>query len=201
MNDGTPFYLAINYGSDGSDPRKWYKAAPLGKNTINNFMKTMSQAANLRGRKRNHSVRKTSDERLLQANVPPTLIQNITGHKNVQSISNYAKASKRQHFEMQKILTGQSIRSEAQSISPAKAKYGEIADSEHLPVSTESLPLPEHQTNSSPNETGQMICLQTNPSQLNLSSSSMMCGLFSGSTMHNPTIHFHVNSPPTNNTE
>ena len=44
----------------------------------------------------------------IQQDVPPTLIQNITGHKNVQSISNYAKASRRQHYEMQKILTGRS---------------------------------------------------------------------------------------------
>ena len=92
--DGSPFYLAINHDSDGSDPRKWYKSAPLGKHSINNFMKTMAEAVNLSGRKRNHSAHKTATERLLQANVPPTLIQNITGHKNVQSISNYAKASK-----------------------------------------------------------------------------------------------------------
>lgn len=123
MKDGTPFYLAVNYEYDGSDPRKWYKAAPLGKNSINNFMKTMADSAHLSGKKRNHSLRKTSVERLLQANVPPTLIQNITGHKNVQSISNYAKASTKQHFEMQKILTGQSIRSEALPLSSPKGKH------------------------------------------------------------------------------
>ena len=94
LKDDAPFYLAVNYDSDGSDPRKWYKAAPLGKNTIGKFMKTMATAAKISGKKLNHSARKTSAERLLQANVPPTLIQNITGHKNVQSISNYAKASK-----------------------------------------------------------------------------------------------------------
>ena len=192
LKDDAPFYLAVNYDSDGSDPRKWYKAAPLGKNSINNFMKIMAKNAILSGKKRNHSIRKTAAERLLQANVPPTLIQNITGHKNVQSISNYAKASKKQHFEMQKILTGQSLRSEAQALSPAKPHYGEIAEPENQPLSNATLPLPRSQANDPRNDAGQMICLQNNPSQLNLSSSSMMCGLFNWATMHNPTIHLSL---------
>ena len=49
-------------------------------------------------------MRKTTCEQLLQANEPPTLIQNITGHKNVQSISNYAKASKRSTTKCKKYL-------------------------------------------------------------------------------------------------
>ena len=69
------------------------KAAQLGKNPIGNFIKTMAEFANVSGEKTNHSARKTSAERFLQANMPPTLIQNITGHKNVQNIPYYAKAS------------------------------------------------------------------------------------------------------------
>ena len=34
--EDTPFYLAVNYPKDNWDvDKKWYKCAPLGKNTIN----------------------------------------------------------------------------------------------------------------------------------------------------------------------
>ena len=61
-------------------------------------MKNMAIKANLPGRKTNHSARKSTCTRLLHAGVAPTTIQQLTGHRNVQSVNNYAVAS----VEMQK---------------------------------------------------------------------------------------------------
>ena len=107
------------------------------------------------------------------------------------------KRLKTKHFEMQKVLTGQSLRSEVQPLSPAEPHYAEVAEPGHLSLSTSSLPT----ASTARNDTGQLICLQSYPSQLNLSSSSTMCGLFNGATMNKPTIHFHFSSPPKNISE
>ncbi|KAH3775758.1 hypothetical protein DPMN_163908 [Dreissena polymorpha] len=41
----------------------------------------------------NHSVRKFLVQKLRNANIPPTETMAITGHKNVQSITNYSNIS------------------------------------------------------------------------------------------------------------
>ena len=105
FGESTPFYLAINNMIvDKTNHKAWYKASALGKNRLGDFMKNMAQQAGIKGRFVNHSVRKTSITNLLQAGVPPTLIKNISGHKNVSSISHYASASKAQVKQMNEIL-------------------------------------------------------------------------------------------------
>jgi site-specific recombinase XerD len=69
-------------------------------------MKKMCLKAGITGRKTNHSIRKSTCTQLLHARVAPNLIQQITGNKNVQSISNYATASKAQVKGMNYILAG-----------------------------------------------------------------------------------------------
>ena len=61
-------------------------------------MKNMAKQADLPGRKTNHSARKSTCTKLLHAGLHPTTIQQLTRHRNVQSINNYAVASN----EMQK---------------------------------------------------------------------------------------------------
>lgn len=111
-----PFYLAVNTKCDPSmlNSRPWFKRQPMGPDRINKFMPRMAKAAGLQGRKTNHSVRRTMCTQLFQAGVPPTMIAQLSGHKNVQSISNYACASLNQQRAMCNILQGNSSQSEAQ---------------------------------------------------------------------------------------
>ena len=103
--EGTPFYIAINnMRSNPGNRSTWFKKGPLGKNRLGNMMQDMAKEAGIEGKFCNHSVRRTSITNLLQAGVAPTLIKNISGHKNVDSISHYASASKAQIKRMNDIL-------------------------------------------------------------------------------------------------
>lgn len=56
-------------------------------------------------RKSNHSARKTGIQSLLHAGVPPTNVQQLTGHKNVQSLNSYSTLSSNQQQQMSHILS------------------------------------------------------------------------------------------------
>ena len=102
-HDEAPFYLAINHQRRASG--NWYKNNALGENSLRNIMKTMATEADLPGRKTNHSARKTTCTKLLHAGIAPTVIQQLTGHKNTQSVNNYAAASNDMQREMSNILS------------------------------------------------------------------------------------------------
>jgi len=53
----------------------------------------MAEKGKLQGRKTNHSARKTTCTKLLHSGIAPTTIQQLSGHKNVPSVNNYANAS------------------------------------------------------------------------------------------------------------
>ena len=91
-NPDSPFYLAIKYNRKPNGT-ELYKRQPLGENTLRAIMKNMAKQADLPGRKTNHSARKSTFTKLLHAGLHPTTIQQLTGHRNVQSINNYAVAS------------------------------------------------------------------------------------------------------------
>ncbi|CAH3121017.1 unnamed protein product [Porites lobata] len=75
MADDSPFYLAVNTEVSKAG-KKWFKAAPLGK-----LVK--------------HSTRKHLVQKLLDNNIPPNEIVEITGHKNVNSLNNNSAISDR----------------------------------------------------------------------------------------------------------
>ena len=134
LAEGTPFYLAINNMSINLlNLKTWYKCSPLGKHSIDSFMKKMCEASGIKGKKTNHSLRKTTCTKLLHAGVAPTLIQQVTGHKNVASISNYAVASKLQQKNMQDILASRN----PSTPSASMAKCASICSAK------DSLPLPK----------------------------------------------------------
>lgn len=100
----SPFYLGINYKRlPGSD--KWYKSQPLGEHTLNTLMKTMAIECGLQGKKTNHSARKTTCTDLLHSGIAPTTIQQLSAHRNVQSVNNYARASCEMQEHMSDILS------------------------------------------------------------------------------------------------
>ena len=68
-------------------------------------MKTMADGAGLEGRKTNHSARKTMISRLVDKNVNPLHIAQLSGHKNLKSLDSYSKASEVQQKAMSHILS------------------------------------------------------------------------------------------------
>lgn len=61
-------------------------------------MKTMAEKAGLGPNVKNHSGRKTMMQTLTNKNIPPTDIIQPSGHKNLQSMTNYSVVSERQHI-------------------------------------------------------------------------------------------------------
>ena len=66
----------------------------------------MAKAAGLKSvNKTNHSARKTGIKKLLHADIPPTDVMQISGHKNVQSLNSYSVISNEQQKNLSRILT------------------------------------------------------------------------------------------------
>ena len=106
LNEHAPFYLSVNNMlKDLSNGRSWFKISAIGVNTIGAFLRKMSKGAGVVGRYTNHTARKTLITNLIQAGYPPTMIQQISGHKDVKSISHYATASREQIAQMNDILS------------------------------------------------------------------------------------------------
>lgn len=102
---GFPFYVTICHNRKPNS-EIWYKAQPLGDHTLETLMKKMAQTAQIPGRKTNTSARKTTCTRLLHSGVAASTIKQLTGHKNIASVENYAVASKDMQHEMSNILCG-----------------------------------------------------------------------------------------------
>ncbi|CAH3187324.1 unnamed protein product, partial [Porites evermanni] len=96
LQPDAPFYLAINHRRKPND-KVWYLDRPLGKNGIGKFLKDAFAAAKLddtnKKKVSNHSVRKTSVRRLLEADVQPNFVAQLSGHKNLKSLDSYHSAS------------------------------------------------------------------------------------------------------------
>ncbi len=103
-----PFFLAVRHGNRRENSHIWYKKWPLGKNAIGQFM---SKAADKAGLQRsgakvcNHSVRKTSISRLLDANTPEIFVAQLSGHKSLQSLQSYKTASTQHQRQMSNVLS------------------------------------------------------------------------------------------------
>lgn len=104
-----PFFLAVRHGDMSVNPYIWYKKAPLGKNEIGKFLAMAANEASLErigSKVTNHSVRKTSISRLLDANTPENFVAQLSGHKNLQSLQSYKAASEVHQRQMSNILSG-----------------------------------------------------------------------------------------------
>lgn len=88
--DEAPFYLAVNnIKTDSLDKKPWFKQSPVGVNKLNSIMKVMSEKAELnKPRLKNHSGRKTMMQTLVNEEIPPTDIIQLSGHRNLQSVNN-----------------------------------------------------------------------------------------------------------------
>ena len=119
-----PFFLAVRHGDHRVNPQVWYMKAPLGKNEIGKLLKTAADEASIQrqgSKVANHSVRKTSIGRLLDANTPETFVAQLSGHKNLQSLQSYKSANEHHQRQMSYILSGSSQSQNAQQITAPPA--------------------------------------------------------------------------------
>ena len=82
----------------------WYKRK-MGKNTLNNMMKTISKLGNLTQEYTNHCIRATVCTVLAHNDVESSNIIKVTGHKDVKSLAPYiSSTSNQKRKEMSQIL-------------------------------------------------------------------------------------------------
>ncbi len=103
-----PFFLAVRHGNRRENSHIWYKKSPLGKNGIGRFMIKAADKAGLQrsgAKVCNHSVRKASISRLLDANTPEIFVSQLSGHKSLQSLQSYKTASTQHQRQMSNVLS------------------------------------------------------------------------------------------------
>lgn len=107
LHPESPFYVAVNHSWLPHSTSPWFKNSPVGHKILASMLKVMANKAGLTHKKlSNHSLRRTMCTTLLQQRVPPNLIAQLSGHKNIASLQNYSVASFSQQKEMSHILQG-----------------------------------------------------------------------------------------------
>ena len=102
---GSPFFLAIKRNLTPADA-VWYYDPPLGKNKIGEILtkaRAILDTNQSAGKISNHSVRKTTVTRLFDNDVDPIFVSQLTGHKRLESLNSYYRASKVQQQQMSNI--------------------------------------------------------------------------------------------------
>ena len=99
----SPFYIQQ---ANLISTETWYKNQPVGVNTLCKFMKTMTENAGVTGKKTNHSARKTTITKLVEQDINPLHVAQLSGHKNIKSIDSYSVASKKQQRRMSHLISG-----------------------------------------------------------------------------------------------
>ena len=106
MTDESPFYLAVNI--EGPKPgHKWFKCSPLGVNSVRSMLKNMMKDSGLKTDKKlvNHSTREHLVQKLVDNDVPPKKIIQITGHKNVNPLNNYSTLCDKKQQQISAVLS------------------------------------------------------------------------------------------------
>ena len=88
--------------------QQWYKCSPLGVNSLRNMLRRMVKDSDLETDKKlvNHSTRKHLVQKLVDNDIPPNEIMQITGHKNIASINNYSGLSDKKQQQISGVLSG-----------------------------------------------------------------------------------------------
>ena len=116
MSDESPFYLAVN--NERPKPgQMWFKCSPLGINSLRSMLKNMVQDSGLDSDKKlvNHSTRKHLVQKLVDNEIPPNEIIQITGHKNVNSLNNYSSLSDKKQKQISAVLSNDASTSQTLS--------------------------------------------------------------------------------------
>ncbi len=104
------FYLRPSTHNQTEHPTKaWFINVPVGVNTLNTVVATMSEKADLLVRFTNHSLRATSASRMYALNVPEKLIAEKTGHRSLAGLRAYERTTTVQEQALSKTLTDPSF--------------------------------------------------------------------------------------------
>ena len=116
ITDESPFYLAVN-NQNPKPGQMWFKCSPLGVNSYRSILKNMIRDSFLETDKKlvNHSTRKYLVQKLVDNDIPPNEIIQITGHKNVNSLNNYSSLSDKKQQQISAVLSNAA--STSQSLS------------------------------------------------------------------------------------
>ena len=96
------FYLRP-VGKTPSDPAApWYECAPVGKEKLRKFLRTMCEEAGISG-KTNHSLRATGASAMFRANVPEKIIREVTGHQS-NALDLYERPTLQQKQSVSRVL-------------------------------------------------------------------------------------------------
>ncbi|XP_033731021.1 uncharacterized protein KIAA1958 homolog [Pecten maximus] len=150
-NSDDPFYIStrtIPLSNTKSD--KWFIQQRIEEKKLGSLMKTMAQKGNLDKDKKltNHSARKHLVQKLRDANVPPTDIMQISGHKNVQSIINYSSISETQQRSYSNMLATHRETGNPVNLNPSSEMNFTHVPSVHNASSTSSITQANSQLNS-----------------------------------------------------
>ena len=131
---GSRVYLTLN--SKWEQTGLWFKQSPMGKNTLGLLCRSMCERAGLTARHTNHSVRRTAVSNLLERGVHETKVQQLSGHKNLQSLNTYRTNSFNQQHVMSATLSSSLSSSNHQPSFPALTSPPEPISTSTVPRST-----------------------------------------------------------------
>ena len=127
----SPFYLGIKIHRATYDPL-WYVSQPMGKNKIQDIVPEMAGNAGMKAKLTNHSLRRMTCQNLLLSGISPTLVIQLTGHKNVNSLQNYIVADEKQQQTMSNVLTVGKKKAKALAVLEEALEMQEIHDNESI---------------------------------------------------------------------
>ena len=87
------FYLRPVSSIPKVPDKPWFINSPVGINTLNSILSTISQQAGVNTQYTNHSLRATSATRMYLKNVPEKLISEKTGHRSLTALRVYERTS------------------------------------------------------------------------------------------------------------
>jgi len=111
----------------------------MGKNTINNIMKTMKENSPLKDvcpdkKLTNHSARKTVVKKLKSSGIPKCEIKNLTGHSSEQGLDDYDSGDENEQRIMCNIIDNANARQVLQPISSVQTAPSQVYNFSHCNV-------------------------------------------------------------------
>ena len=142
-DENDPYYIApITHDKNPDLTEKWYLRQPVGVNKLGSLMSVMAKSAGLNPTKKltNHSARKYLVQTLRDQNVAPCSIMQVTGHKNVNSITNYSDLSENNQHYISDLLSHRTVVRPALTALPPTPQQAALPPLTYLP--TVHLPVP-----------------------------------------------------------
>ena len=104
----------------------------MGKNKIQDIVPEMARNAGIKAKLTNHSLRRMTCQNLLSLGISPTVVIQLTGHKNVNSLQNYIVADDKQQQTMSNVLTLGKKKAKALAVLEEAREIQEILGNEPI---------------------------------------------------------------------